>query len=112
MSVRLQKSVSLLADSGEFSYFLAGMVPELLHFAHFFLCLGKPSSVVLGGYFYARAPLCILWGVTIYFWHRSLDICCLFLQCEQAVITSVLSVFPGRRRQWVELVVSAWLLCS
>jgi len=36
----------------------------------------------------------------------------LFLQCEQAVIPRVLSVFPGRRKQWVGLVVSAWLLGS
>ena len=57
-------------------------------------------------------PLCILWGVTIYFWCASLSICCLFLWCEQVVIPRVLSVFPGRRRQWVGLVVSAWLLGS
>ena len=50
----------------------------------------------------------ILWGLTIYFWCGSLDICCLFPQCEQAVIS--LSVFPGRRRQWTGLLVSAWLL--
>ena len=54
------------------------------------------------------------WGVTIYFWHGSLDICCLFLWCEQAVIPRVLSVFPGKRRQWLELVVSpgCWALDS
>ena len=51
-------------------------------------------------------------GVTVYFWHGSLNISCLFLQCEQAVIPRVLSLFPGRRRQWVGLVVSAWLLGS
>ena len=42
------------------------------------------------GYIYARAPLCILWEVTIYFWHGSLIICCIFLHCEQAVIPRVL----------------------
>lgn len=35
-----------------------------------------------------------------------------FSWCEQAIIPRVLSVFPGRRRQWVGLVVSAWLLGS
>ena len=57
-------------------------------------------------------PLCILQGVTIYFCHGSLDIYHLFLQCEQAIMPRVLSVFPGRRRQWVGLVVSGWLLGS
>ena len=32
-------------------------------------------------------------GVTIYFWCGSLNICLLFLQCEQAVIPRMLSVF-------------------
>ena len=64
------------------------------------------------GYFYTREPLCILCGVTFYFWCGSLIICYLFLQCEQAVIPRVLSVFSGRRRQWVGLVVSSWLLGS
>ena len=36
----------------------------------------------------------------------------LSLQCEQAVIHRVLTVFPGRRRQWVGVVVSDWLLGS
>ena len=42
-------------------------------------------------------------GVTIYFWHGNLDICCLFLWYEQAIIP--LSVFPERRRQCAGLVV-------
>jgi len=50
-------------------------------------------------------PFVFFWGVTIYFWHWYLDICCLFLRCEQAIIPRVLSVFPRRRRQWVGLVV-------
>ena len=33
-----------------------------------------------------------------------------FFGVEQAVIPSMLSVFPWRRRQWVGLVVCAWLL--
>ena len=57
-------------------------------------------------------PFCILWAVTIYFWCGSLDVFHLFPWCEQAVIFKVLSVFLGRRRQWVWLVVSAWLLDS
>ena len=57
-------------------------------------------------------PIVFCWGVTIYFWFGSLDICCLFLQCEQAVIPRVLNMFPGRRKQWVGLVFSAWLLGS
>ena len=44
--------------------------------------------------------------VTIYSWHGSMDICCLFLQCEQAIILRVLSVFTERRKQWIGLVVS------
>ena len=51
-------------------------------------------------------------GVTIYFWCGSLNICLLFLQCEQAVIPRMLSVFSGRRRQWVGPTVGAWLLGS
>ena len=43
------------------------------------MSLGKPTTVVLEGYFYARAPTCILWRVTIYFWHGSLYIYYLFL---------------------------------
>ena len=57
-------------------------------------------------------PFVFCRGVTIYFWHGSLDIRCLFLQCEQAVIPRVLSVSPGRRKQWVVLVFSARLLDS
>ena len=41
------------------------MVPELVHFVYIFsfsVSLGKPITVVLEGYFSARAPLCILWG--------------------------------------------------
>ena len=49
-------------------------------------------------------------GVTIYFWCGSLNICCLFLWCEQAVIPRMFSVFSGRRRQWVGPAVSAWSL--
>ena len=51
-------------------------------------------------------------GVTIYFWFVSLNICCLFLWGEQAVIPRMLHVFSGKRRQWVELEVSAWLFGS
>ena len=54
----------------------------------------------------------IFCGGLLFVFDVSLDICCLFLQCEQAVIPRVVSVFPGRRRQWVALVVSAWLLSS
>ena len=57
-------------------------------------------------------PFVFCGGVTIYSWHMSLDVCCLFLQCEQTVIPMVLSVFPGRRRQWVGPAVSAWSLDS
>ena len=35
-----------------------------------------------------------------------------FFWCEQAVIPMVLSMFPGRRSQWVGLVISAWFLGS
>ena len=41
-----------------------------------------------------------------------MNICCLFLQCEQAVIPRMLNVFSGRRRQWVGPAVSAWSLGS
>ena len=41
-----------------------------------------------------------------------LNICCLFLWCEKAVVPRMLSVFSGRRRQWVGPAVSAWPLCS
>ena len=49
-------------------------------------------------------PFVFYGGFTIYFWHGSLNIWCLFLWCERAVIPRVLHVFPGRRRQWVGLV--------
>ena len=57
-------------------------------------------------------PFDFVGGVTIYFWCGGLDNCCLFLQCEQAVIHRVLSVFPGRRRQWVGSVSGCWALGS
>ena len=41
-----------------------------------------------------------------------MNICCLFLWCEQAVVPRMLSVFSGRRRQWVGPAVSAWSLGS
>ena len=41
-----------------------------------------------------------------------LDICCLFLRCEQAVVPRVFSLFLGRRRQSVRLIVSPSLLGS
>ena len=50
------------------------------------MSLGMPTAVVLEFHFYARVPLCIMWGFTIYFWYGSLDICCLFPHCEQGVI--------------------------
>lgn len=48
----------------------------------------------------------------IYFWHGSLNIFCLFLQCGQTVIPRMLSVFSGRKRQWVGPELSAWSLGS
>ena len=47
-------------------------------------------------------------GIIIYFWYGSLDICCIFLWCEQPVSPRVLSVFLGGRRLWVGLVASVW----
>ena len=41
-----------------------------------------------------------------------MNICSLFLWCEHAVIPRILSVFSGRRRQWVGPAVSAWSLGS
>ena len=41
-----------------------------------------------------------------------MDIFGLFLWCEQAVVSRMLSVFSGRRRQWVGPAASAWLLGS
>ena len=64
------------------------MVPELLFFCFYFsfsVSLGKPTIVVLQGYSYVRAPLCVLWEVNIYFWLGSLDICCLFFYSEQYI---------------------------
>ena len=47
-----------------------------------------------------------------YFWCASLNSFCLFLWCEQTVISRTLSVFSGRRRKWVGPAVSAWSLGS
>ena len=51
-------------------------------------------------------------GVAIFLRHGNLNIRCLVLWYEQAVIPKVLSVFPGSRRQCLGVVVSAWLLGS
>ena len=114
MSVILQKSVSLCAALGELSSSLPGngfwACSSCLYFS-ISVSLGKPNCSLGGLLLYKRTPLCF-WGVTVYFRCESLDICCLFLWCKQAVIPRVLSLFPGRRRQWVGRVVGAWLLGS
>ena len=70
MSIRLQRSVSLFAPSGEFycSFYL-GMVSELLYFAYifFFLWVYGNKVVVLEDYFYPRVPLCIFGGILFIF---------------------------------------------
>lgn len=42
----------------------------------------------------------------------SLNLFCLFLQCEQSVIPRMLSVFSGRREKWVGPEYCAWSLGS
>ena len=111
VSVRLQRSVSLFGASGEFScyfnweWFLSCFI--LLIF--FLFCEFRETNYCsIEGYFNPRAPLCILWVVTIYFWHGSLDICSLsFFSVSNISLDRVLSVFPGRRRPWAGLEVSA-----
>ena len=57
-------------------------------------------------------PFVFFGGSTIYFWCGRLNICCLYLHCEQAVVPRKLSVFSRRRRQWVGPAASAWSLGS
>ena len=62
-----------------------------------------------------KYPWAICEGLLFIFSVRTafgLDICCLFLWCEQAIVARMLSVFSGRRRQWVGPAVSAWSLGS
>ena len=77
----------------------------------FSVSLGKPKCS-LGGLLLCKSTCLYFVGVAIYFWPGSLNIICLFLQCEQAIIPRMLSGFLCRRRQWVGLVVSAWFLGS
>ena len=78
----------------------------------FSVSLGKPICSLVRLLLCKNTPLYFIGGVTIYFWCGNLNICCLFLWSEQAVIPRMLSVFSGRRRQWVGPAVSAWSLGS
>ena len=104
-SVKHQRSVSLLPDLGEFScsfnqeWFLSFFI--LLVFSFLFLWIWESQTALLYHYSYARITLCIFGELPFIFCCANLNICCLFLQCEQADIPRVLTVFSGRRRQWV-----------
>ena len=115
MSVRLQKSVSLFAALGEFSSFLTGNGSWVSSFCLYFsysVSLGKITTVVLEGYLYARVPLGILWGLTIYFWHEIYFFVCLRSFSSVCACCNTLYMLPGRWRQWEDLVASAWALDS
>ena len=117
MSNRLQRSVYLFATSGEFScsfnweWFLSFFT--LLMF--FFFCEFGVAKLLSYKAYSMQEYACVFsggGGVAIYFWCGCLNICCLFLLCEQAVVPRMLSVFSGRRRQLVGPAVSAWSLGS
>ena len=72
---------------------------------------GKPNCSLVR-LLLCKNTLCIFGGFPIYFWCGTLNICCLFLWCEQDVVPRMLSVFSGRRSQWVGPAVSAWFLGS
>ena len=55
------------------------------------MSLGKPNCTLGGLFLCENTPLYFAGGYYLY-WCGSLDICCLFLGCEQAVIPSMLSV--------------------
>ena len=78
------------------------------------MSLGKATTVVLEGYFYAKVSLCILWRLLFIFgmgvW--IFDVSFFGFWYELALVPRVLSVYPGRRRQQAGLVVSTWLLGS
>ena len=78
----------------------------------FFFCVFREANCSLGGLLLCKSTPLYFVGGTIYFWHRSLAICFLFLQCEQAIIPRIPSVFPGRRRQWVGPVSSQCLVAG
>ena len=59
----------------------------------FFLCEFREINPSLGGLFLCKSSPFILWGITLYFWHGNLNICSLYLHCEQVVIP--LNVFQG-----------------
>ena len=59
----------------------------------FSVSLGKPNSILVKLLLCQSTPLYSGGGVPIYFWCVSLNICCLFLQCEQAVFPRMFSVF-------------------
>ena len=57
-------------------------------------------------------PFVSFLGVTLYYWCGGLDLCCLFLLHEKSVIPMMLSMFSGRRGQWVGPAFRAWSLGS
>ena len=112
--VRLQKSVSFLTVLGDFSCSLPGngfWTSSPLCFS-FSVSLGKPNCILVRLYLCQSNALYFFEVVNVYFWFWILNISCLFLKCEQALIPRLLSVFSGRRRQWLGPADSAWLLGS
>ena len=96
VSIRLHKCVSVLTALGEFSccfnweWFLSFFI--LLVF--FFFCeFGEAKLYSLKVNGMPEHPFVFLGEITIYFWCGDLNICCLFLHCEQAVIPRMHSVF-------------------
>ena len=117
VSVRLQRSVSLLTALSEFScsFNWESFLSFFVLLVFFFFCeFGEAKLLSCKANSMQEYPFVFFgWGkVTIYLWCESLSLCCLFLWCKHSVVPKMLSVFSGRRRQWVGPAVSAWSLGS
>ena len=94
-----------------FFFFLNLELLRLVYFFSFSVCLGNPNCSVLRLLLFKSSPLYFCRDYYLFLvWE--LNSCCLSLQCVQAVIPRMLSVFSGSMRQWVGPTVSAWLLGS
>ena len=111
MSDRLQRSVSLFAASCElfcsFNWECFWASSSCLCFS-ISVSLGKPNCSLGGLLLCKSTPLYFVGGYYLFLvweFEHLLSLSLAWAGCYPRV----LSVFPGRRRQWVGLVVSAWL---
>ena len=82
---------------------------SFLKYFSYSMSIGKPTTVVLEGYFYVSTPFCILWRVSTLFlvWEFWYLLYLSLVWAGSYPLDRVLYVFPGRRRQWGGLVVGA-----